>query len=85
MKFKILVAENPARDFFNLALDLLGGALNFFFVHDMISSSFGYIKSDNGDQPMFAASESTQSVAPMAWPPFAEEACPHHFPPEPSP
>jgi hypothetical protein len=48
-------------------------------VHDMISSSFGYIKSDNGDQPMFAASESTQRVAPMAWPPFAEEACPLHF------
>jgi len=28
---------------------------------------------------MFAASESTQPLARMAWPPFAEEACPHHF------
>ena len=44
MKFKILVAENLARDFFNLALDLLGSALNVFLIHDVISSSFGYIK-----------------------------------------
>ena len=85
MKFEILVAENLARDFFNLALDLLGGALDVLFVHDMISRSFAYIKSDSSDQRMFVASESTQSFAPMAWPPFAEEACPHPFPREFSP
>jgi hypothetical protein len=48
----------------------------------MISSSFAYIKSDSGDQPMFVASESTQRVGPIAWPPFAEEPSPHPFPRE---
>jgi len=48
----------------------------------MISSSFRYIKSDNGNPPKFAASESTQPVAPNVRPPFAEKACPHHLPRE---
>jgi hypothetical protein len=42
MKLEILVAENFAGDFFNLALNLLGGALDVLFVHDTISVTFAY-------------------------------------------
>ena len=75
MKFKILVAENLARDFFNLALDLLGSALNVFLIHDVISSSFGYIKPIGETGRCLQRRNLLQSVGPIAWPPLTEEGC----------